>query len=75
MHLDQPLDQMETDAQALLRADRDPALLGEHIEQAREHVRQYADAIIPHRYDGAIPIPAGVQPRSGRPLAYISPHC
>ena len=68
VHLDQPLHQREADTQApRLRL---PAL-GEHIEDARQHLGWDADAGVPHRHDGFVSSSLPDQPDAAAPRGVL----
>src|SRR3954447_24084123 len=55
------MDQIEANSQSLLRPYSVTALLGEHIEQTRQHARQDSDPIVANGYNCVTVLLAGRQ--------------
>ena len=67
VHLDQPLHQRQADAQPALRALQGAVDLGEHLEDAGQHLGRDADAGVPDPDHAPARPPARRSARCGRP--------
>ena len=71
VHLDQPLHQRQADAQPALRALQRPVHLGEHVEDAGQHLGRDADAGVPDPDHRLLAVPLDGEPDAPAALGVL----